>query len=113
MINAIIGLATSFIKGRQEQKAKEHEARTAWETAVGRSMDNGWKDEYVTVIITLPILQSFVGNLWFALTGNSQILEAQSAFLADMSKLMDSEYGVLVWTVSLAAVGTKGLKTLK
>lgn len=113
MWNILVGLGSKILWGYQERKQKEQDARAAWEAAAGRSMENGWKDEYVTVIITLPILQSFVGNLWFAFSGDSAILEAQSSFLTDMGALMDTTYGSLVWTVTLAAVGIKGLKSFK
>lgn len=109
----VMGVFNKVVDGYQQRKAREQEAKAAWESAAGRSMENGWKDEYVTVIITLPILQSFVGNLWYAFTGNSKILEAQRTFLADMGELMKTDYGELMLIVVLAAVGIKGIKSLR
>lgn len=112
MWSIIAGLAGKVVTGYQNRKAKEAEAKAAWETAAGRSMDNGWKDEYVTVVITLPLLQSFIGNLVFAITGKSQILDAQALFMADLGAMMETPYGDLMLVVVLAAVGIKTVKTL-
>lgn len=113
MWQLLTGLVSKVIGGYQERRLTEAKARQAWEQAAGRSMENGWKDEYVTVIITLPILQSFVGNLWFAFTGKSEILAAQDAFLAQMGQMMETPYGELMFVVVLAAVGIKGIKSLR
>jgi hypothetical protein len=113
MWSAVAGIFGKVITGYQNRKAKESEAKAAWEQAAGRSMDNGWKDEYITVVITLPILQSFVGNLVYAFTGNSSILQAQTQFLTDMGALMATPYGDVMMVVVLAAVGIKGLKALR
>lgn len=109
----VVNAATKFIDNWQTQKQRDADAKAAWEAAAGRSMENGWKDEYVTVIITLPILQSFVGNLWFAITGHSNILDAQVMFLDSLGQMMETDYGDLMVIVVLAAVGIKGIKSLR
>ena len=113
MWNLILGLAGNFMKGRRESKAKAADAKVAWETSMGRSMENGWKDEYVTVVVTFPLWQLFIGNLLYAFTGNDAILAANNASLIQIGQLMSTEYGQLMMVVVLAAVGIKGLKVLK
>lgn len=108
VINSVTGMVTR----RQERKAKQQEANAAWEAAMGRSMENGWKDEYVTVIITLPLVQIFVGNLasiWFPEKGQA-ILNANSASLQQIGDLMATDYGQVMMIVVLAAVGIKMMK---
>jgi hypothetical protein len=107
--------AGKVVTGYQNRKAKEAEAKAAWETAAGRSMDNGWKDEYVTVIITLPLLQIFIGNLlsvWFPQKGQA-IIAANTASMTQIGELMETPYGEVMMIVVLAAVGIKGLKALR
>ncbi len=112
-IPAIISGISSFMGKREERKTRESEAKAAWETAVGRSMENGWKDEYVTVVITFPLWQIFIGNLVYAFTGNNSILVANKAALTQIGELMETPYGQLLMVVALAAVGIKGLKSIR
>jgi hypothetical protein len=110
----IISGVTGVIQKRQDRKAKEQEANAAWEASMGRSMENGWKDEYVTVMVTLPLLQIFIGNLlsiWFPEKGQA-ILAANQASLTQIGTLMDTAYGQVMMVVVLAAVGIKGAKAL-
>lgn len=109
----IASLISGFFTKRQEAKTRESEAKAAWETAVGRSMENGWKDEYVTVVITFPLWQIFIGNLLHAFIDNDAILKANQASLTQIGELMNTPYGDLMMVVVLAAVGIKGLKVLK
>ena len=113
LISAIISAVTNWFGRRQDLKSAEHIANAAWETAVGRSMENGWKDEYVTVLVTFPIIQNFIGNLMYAFTGNSNILLAQEQSMVQIGLLMDTPYGDIMTIVVLAAVGIKGLKALR
>lgn len=113
MWGAVISAFSGFMGKRQERIGKESEARAAWETAVGRSMENGWKDEYVTVVVTFPLWQIFIGNLLHAFTGSDSILAANDASMLQIGALMDTPYGELMMVVVLAAVGIKGLKVLK
>ncbi len=115
LLGPLIGLGTKLLEGRQASKRVEQEATKAWESAVGRSMENGWKDEYVTVVITLPILNIFIGNLlsvWKPALGTA-VLEANSKAMVQIGSLMDSAYGQVMMIVVLAAVGIKTIKTLK
>ena len=109
----IINAITGFFGRRQERKAKEAEATAAWEATSGRSMDNGWKDEYVTLVITFPLWQIFIGNLVYVFTDNEDILHANEASLKQIGILMETPYGQLMMVVVLAAVGIKGIKLLK
>lgn len=112
-LKLLVAPIAGYMGKRQEAKAKEAEARSAWETAMGRSMENGWKDEFVTVVICFPLIQIFIGNLFYAFTGKSMILDAQKASMEQIGVLMGTPYGELMMVVVLAAVGIKGLKVLK
>ena len=108
-----VGPVTGLFGKWQENKAKTAEANSAWETAMGKSMENGWKDEYVTIVVTFPLWQIFIGNLLHAFTGNDSILAANDASLLQIGQLMTTPYGNLMMVVVLAAVGIKGLKLIK
>ena len=120
-IGPLIGAVSTFLQGKQEIKklktageAKlklgQQVSDSEWEAMGVASGDGSLKDEYITVVITLPIPYVFVGNTWFAFTGDSRILEANKAALEQLGALMDTPYGQLVFAVSLAAVGLKTVK---
>lgn len=113
MYAMIAGLVGKVVSSWQERKAKEVEAKAAWESAAGRSMENGWKDEYITVVVTFPLWQIFIGNILAAWTGNSAIIEASDASLESIGVLLQTPYGELMTIVVLAAVGIKGIKSLR
>lgn len=110
-------LAASIIQkvvtGYQERKQKAQDAKAAWEQVAGRSMENGWKDEYVTVVITFPLWQIFIGNLYYAFTGRDAILRANDESLRQIGELLATPYGDVMMVVVLAAVGIKGFKALR
>ena len=112
-LKLLIAPIAGFMGKRQERKAAEAVATQAWEASMGRSMENGWKDEFVTVVICFPLVQIFVGNLFYAWSGKSFILDAQKASMEQIGTLMGTPYGELMMVVVLAAVGIKGLKVLK
>ena len=115
LIGPLLSMGKDALKSRSARKAKEQEANQAWEASMGRSMENGWKDEYVTVIVTLPLIQMFLGNLasvWWPEKG-AAILTANTASLKQVGELMDTPYGQVMMVVVLAAVGIKGLKALR
>lgn len=113
MWNIIAGLVGKVVTGYQTRKATESAAKAAWESSVGRSMDNGWKDEFVTIVIMWPVVQLFVGNLIAALTDDTRVILANQQSLQELGLLMETPYGKLMMVVALAAVGIKGLKVLK
>ena len=113
ILKLLVGPVTNWFSKRQENKAAEQRATNEWESSMGRSMENGWKDEFVTVVICFPLIQIFVGNLVYAFTDASAILDAQKASMEQIGQLMGTPYGELMMVVVLAAVGIKGLKVLK
>lgn len=119
----LISPVTTLIGAKGERKRLKQEGeyklargeqvnKAEWE-AMGVAAGNGsWKDEYITVIVTLPIPFIFVGNVFYVFTGNSKILEANSAALTQLGALMETPYGKLVFAVALAAIGLKSIKGL-
>ena len=115
MWQLVVGAVSKFVTNWQDQKKRDANAKAAWEQAAGRSMENGWKDEYVTVVITFPLWQIFIGNLigvWFPEKGTA-IIAANTASMNQIGALMQTPYGDVMMLVVLAAVGIKGLKALR
>ena len=112
LLKLAMGPISNYLKGRKDSKDKQAAATMAWETATGKSMLGSWKDEYVTIVITWPIVQLFVGNLVAAFSDDTRIMLANQQSLIELGALMDTPYGKLMMVVVLAAVGIKGLKVL-
>lgn len=84
MIGALIGpiseLAGTWLKGKVETKAAETRARVAkaeaeaqimlsaatseaeWERVMAQASSNSWKDEWLTILFSIPLILSFCGE---------------------------------------------------
>ena len=120
IISPITGI---FVKREETKKVKvEGEAKIAlakqngsteitltdqeWEAIAASKQDSTWKDEYVTIVITSPIVLIIVGSINYAVTGDLDLLNG--AVLA-LQKLDDIglDMGELMEVVVYAAVGLK------
>ena len=107
--------ARALLKLRQSAQddahAKEMAAqlsRDEWE-AIGRRAEAGsWKDEYVTLIVTAPLVTLFAGALLEAL-GIDSVSIAGRAMVETLNSL-DGTYADLLLYVVLAAIGIRAVR---
>ena len=129
-LNVLLGPVTSLWEGYQERKAAkqnlkakltgqklDNEARAGfndqeWEMLGKSQSAESWTDEYVTVIITLPLVLVFVCTFIAILFAKPELLEASDAAIASVKVLLPS-YDEILEIVVLAAVGIKGLKSIR
>ncbi len=84
-----------------------------WEAIAISKSDSTWKDEYVTIVITSPIVLLLVGAVYGSITGDMSILTGTVDGLAEIAQ-MGVDMELLMEIVVYAAVGLKVLKsTLK
>jgi len=100
------------VTGKQKLSQGKELNKAEWEALGVQGGDGSWKDEYITIVVTLPIPFIFVGNLVAVFTGNTKVLDANAAALAQLGTLMDTSYGQLMVAVCLAAIGIKWSKGL-
>ena len=69
LLGSVGGLATSWIDGKTAvQKAeaqirmKEATGEIDWELAAIRATQSSWKDEWLTVLFSIPLILSFCGS---------------------------------------------------
>lgn len=84
MIGALLGpiseLAGTWLRGKVETKAAETEAKVAkakaeaqimlsaatseaeWERVMAQASTNSWKDEWLTILFSIPLILSFCGD---------------------------------------------------
>lgn len=80
-----------------------------WESIQAESGNNSWKDEWITLIITLPIPVIFVSVILSVLLENPLMAEAAKAGVIAIKELVPN-YAELLYIVCLAAIGIKALK---
>ena len=76
------------------------------EAMLAEGLGDSWKDEYVTIIITAPIIFIILGVLYFMFTGDSRLLDSgtQAVTALDAAGV---DMGFLMNAVVLSAVGLK------
>lgn len=77
-----------------------------WEALAVANLNASWKDEYVTIIITFPILGLMFGGLWAAFTGSQAVIEGVAIGLTSLASV-GVDMGFLMNAVVLAAIGLK------
>jgi len=84
-------------------------SKAEWEIVSKNAEPTTWKDEYITLLITSPILCIFVGNILAAFGFGTALLDANTASLAAMSDA-GIDMGELMLVTVLAAIGIKAIK---
>jgi len=121
LVGPIVNAVGGFFKGKQDieklkvdgkQKLAQGKElnKAEWEALGVQGGQGSWKDEYITIIVTLPIPFIFVGNMVAAFTGNTKILVANQGAIAELGALMSTPYGQLMMAVCVAAIGIKWTK---
>jgi len=98
------------VKQQQIQRLMNSDDKEAeWEAIQAESGNNSWKDEWITLIITLPIPVIFVSVILSVLLEDPAIAEAAKAGVFAIKELVPN-YDELLYIVCLAAIGIKAFK---
>lgn len=77
-----------------------------WEAQSVRVNADGWKDEYVTVVVTAPIVLGIVGAVAMAF-GEPRVLEGSRVAASMLTDDLGLNYSLLAEATVLAAIGLK------
>ena len=83
-----------------------------WEALSKQNEGETWKDEYITIVITMPFVGQFIGAVASVLTADIKYIEAANAGTASIQSL-GIDYGLLLTAVVYAAIGIKSLRSFK
>jgi len=98
------------VKQQQIQRLMDSDNKEAeWEAIQAESGNNSWKDEWITLIITLPIPIIFFSVILSVLLDDPSIAEAAKAGVTAIKELVPN-YAELLYIVCLAAIGIKAFK---
>jgi len=69
IISAVGGLASSYIDGKTavqkanaEIKLKQATGEIDWDLAAIQATENSWKDEWITLLFSIPLILAFMGD---------------------------------------------------
>src|SRR5210317_127471 len=106
IVGSVVGLATSVIDSKTQIKITEAEIKKKqltgeidWDLAAMKATENSWKDEWITLLFSIPLILAFCGD-W----GN-QIVQAGFAALSDMPGWYQYSLGGIV----SASIGMRGV----
>ena len=120
----LINLGTTFLKNKTAKKQiaakielakvdhanrldlSEHELHVLSR----KSWDAGWKDEWVVILVSVPIVTMWLGALLHAFTGNPTLLES-GTLMAEMLSGKTVDYPTLMLMVIGAVLGIKTVKS--
>ena len=113
MLQMLLGpameLGKEFIKGKAEEKKAVQQRKinaiqndADWESKMADASANSWKDEYLTVILTLPIIA--VG--YAVVTGDSSVIDRLNEGFVALEKTPEW-YQYLLFLACSAAFGLK------
>lgn len=77
-----------------------------WEVMAVKTTPSSWKDEYVTIVVTSPIIGILLGSVWYALTGDMSLLEGFNLGISNLTAI-GVDMGEMMLVVVYAAVGLK------
>jgi len=77
-----------------------------WEATVASGLADTWKDEYVTIVITSPIVLIIIGCVYFAFTESRALLDATTLAIDTLNKI-GVPMATLMQAVVDAAIGLK------
>jgi len=84
-------------------------SKAEWEILSKNAEPTTWKDEYITLLITSPLLVIFIGNIAAALGFGTALIDANTASLQAI-KEVGIDMGELMLVTVLAAIGIKAIK---
>ena len=86
--------------------------RSEWENLSIPGLDKSWKDEWVTIIITLPIVVQMVGTILAGFFGDERLLTASKEMVDNLNNLFNGgslglSFGDVAAVVIFAAIGLR------
>ena len=97
LIGSLTGLATSIIDGKTQIKLTEAEIKKKqltgeidWDIEAIRGTQNSWKDEWLTILFSVPLILAFCGD-W-----GRQIVEDGFVALQAMPEYYRYTLGIIV-----------------
>lgn len=112
IVSGIFSVGKQYLSNKAEKAQAKHERDVAvikgdqsWDQIQAENSGDSWKDEYLTVVITAPMIVMFIA----ASFGNMEVVaQLEQAFIVVKTKVPE-EYWTLMYVCFAASFGIKGL----
>ena len=110
LVGPIANLAKGYLSNKAEEKQAKHQAKMSiiqndadWESKMAEASGNSWKDEYLTIVLTLPLIA--VG--YAVVTGDNSVIERLDQGFDALEKTPEW-YQYLLFLACSSAFAVKG-----
>ena len=114
LIAPIASLATSWLSNKAAEKKAVHEQKISviknesnWENLMAESSSNSWKDEYWTIVLSLPFVA-----LFYAVIFDDKIMIERIGLAFELFSSLPDWYQYLLFMAISASFGIRGAKSL-
>jgi hypothetical protein len=114
VLGGVVDLAKGWVQGKAEEQKVKQEVKLEklktdadWEARMADATANSWKDEYLIILLTLPLW--FIG--YGVIMNDTAIIDRVHAGFTALQQLPEF-YQYLLYTGVLASFGIKGADTL-
>ena len=87
LIGPIVNLAGGYLKNKAEEKQAVHERKlevikheSNWDNIQASNADNSWKDEYFTILLSIPMILAFIPEAVPVVQEGFRVLEGMPEF---------------------------------
>ena len=116
LISPLVGLVSSFVKGKQdlakvkqkaklvtitadaEVKRKVASGEIAWDNKMADASANSWKDEYLTILVSIPLILAFVGYEDVVIRGFTALEAMPDFYKTAVGVVFAASFGVKAMT---------------
>ena len=110
LVSGLFDVGKSFLKNKAEEKQAIHDRKITqikqdgnWDEIQASNSNNSWKDEYLTIILTLPFVAMFLAVIFEA---DEMVIRFKKAFMV-LDEDVPDEYWYLLSVVVAASFGVK------
>lgn len=106
---AVDVIKAETVKGTAEGKTSVELSNAQWDLISKKNEQDTWKDEYITILVTSPLVCILLGNVMAVFFDDTRLLTANAASLSQLASVGIDMGELMLWTV-LAALGLKTIK---
>ena len=110
LIGPVAGLVTDWLAGQREKSQAKHTAQmqvlsntALWEAKMAEATNNSWKDEWFTILLSLPILAIIYG----VVMNDPDIIDRVGLAFTQLNALPEW-YQYLLYLAVFASFGIRG-----
>lgn len=102
IISGIVGLAGGWMKNKQEKQVLKHQkelevisSTSNWEELQAQNSGHSWKDEWFTVILSVPLIGAFIPEMVPHIGAGFEVLVAMPDFYkAFLGSAIAASFGI-------------------